>query len=224
MLVHHHAQYAARTDHDLAANERVNAAWKLSGQSLAYSYALVELLERGYTGQTWAVMRAIHEVDRLLIAVLSPVEERIPRRWLANQQVRQEDARAAERREVERVTQLMVAAGAEAPEVEVGELSRQIYRSLSMAAHHRRVVVDEAVDHEHRTMTYGADPRASAQLAFTAYAAGILHEVLIHVGDALSQLYGPPFYRDQVMPQLRQFEEVVDTLDSYELIRRLGLV
>jgi hypothetical protein len=76
-LIHHHETYAASTQHDLAADERHNAVWKLSGQALAYAMALVASLERGYTGQTWALMRAVHEVDRLLVAVGDEHEERI---------------------------------------------------------------------------------------------------------------------------------------------------
>src|SRR5688500_7210359 len=90
-LSHHHVAAAARTEHDLAADERENAVWKLSGQAIAYAWALVELLERGYTGQTWALMRAVHEVDRLLGAVTDENEERIVRRWLANQEVKQKE-------------------------------------------------------------------------------------------------------------------------------------
>src|SRR4051794_22519763 len=98
-LIHHHERFASRTDHDLVEDKRHNAVWKLSGQAIADAMALVELLDRGYTGQTWALMRAVHEVDRLLIAVTDENEERIVRRWLANQEVKQRDARAAEQRQ-----------------------------------------------------------------------------------------------------------------------------
>jgi hypothetical protein len=93
------------TSHDLAANERVGAIWKLSGESIAHALALVDLLERGYTGRTWPAMRAIHEADRLLVAVTDPDEERIV--WWSS------EARGAEQRQAERVAEQMRKAGIE---------------------------------------------------------------------------------------------------------------
>ena len=160
-LIHHHEAFASTTQHDLAEDERHNAVWKLSGQAIAFARALVELLDRGYTGQTWALMRAIHEVDRLLVAVTDESEERIVRRRLANQEVKQKDAREAEQRQATRVSEQMAEAGHEPIGQDVAELSRQIYRVMSAAAHHQRVIVDEAIDHQNRTMIYGPDLRES---------------------------------------------------------------
>src|SRR5205085_519237 len=97
-LLAHHKNFAHGTSHDLGEAERPNAVWKLSGEAIAYASALVELLNLGYTGQTWALMRAIHEVDRLLVAVTDENEDRIVRRWLDNKEIKQKDARAAEQR------------------------------------------------------------------------------------------------------------------------------
>ena len=47
------------------------------------------MLQGGYTAQTWPTMRAIHEANRLLGAVVDPDEERIGRRWLADEEVKQ---------------------------------------------------------------------------------------------------------------------------------------
>jgi hypothetical protein len=178
-LAHHHAHAASETKHDLAAEERDNAVWKLSGQAIAYAFALVELLDRGYTGQTWALMRAVHEVDRLIIAATAEGEERIVRRWLRNQEVAQRDAREAEQRQATRVSEQMTAAGLEPLDADVGALSRTIYRGMSAAAHHQRSIVDEGVDHESRTMIYGPDPRQSERLAYAAFAGALIHEVLL---------------------------------------------
>ena len=222
-LAHHHEAFASGTEHDLTASERHNAVWKLSGQAIAYAFALVELLERGYTGQTWALMRAVHEVDRLLAAANAEGEERIVRRWLANQEVQQREAREAEQRQATRVSEQMVAAGLEPLKVDVGELSRTIYRGMSAAAHHQRAIVDEAIDYESRTMIYGPDPRQDQRLAYTAFAGALIQEVLLIAGDALSYLFGPPFYEEHLVPILRRFEETLDALDTYDLLRRLGL-
>src|SRR4051812_11848535 len=91
-LIAHHADFAQKAKLDLATDERANAIWKLSGQALSHATALIELLDLGYTTQTWPAMRAIHEVDRLLIAVCDPEEERIARRWSSGQEVAQRDA------------------------------------------------------------------------------------------------------------------------------------
>jgi hypothetical protein len=56
----------------------VNAIWKLGGESLAHCRALLDMLRDGYTGQTWPTMRAIHESNRLLGAVVDPEELDLP--------------------------------------------------------------------------------------------------------------------------------------------------
>ncbi len=109
-LAKHHTDYGQKSTHDLLDSERHNAVWKLSGQSIAHAMALVNLLELGYTGQTWPLMRAIHEVNRLLVAVTDVEEETIVRRWLADQEVKQAKARAAEERQAKRTSEQMQAA------------------------------------------------------------------------------------------------------------------
>jgi hypothetical protein len=221
-LAHHHANLARDSTHDLDAAERWNAAWKLSGQSIAHTYALLELLQAGYTGQTWALMRSIHEVDRLLVAVCNPDEERIPRRWLADQKVTQAEARASEQAEAQAIAAKMREAGVEPVTEDVEQFSQQIYAGMSKAAHHRRSVVDEAVDSESRTMVCGPDPRWDRRVAFTVYAGALVHEVTLLVGGAMAQLYGPGFYAEHLAPMLRQLETVLETVDFIDVARRMG--
>src|SRR3954452_5715484 len=127
-LAGYHAQYARASTEDLSTAERRNAIWKLSGETLAHAKALVALLEGGFTGQTWPVMRSIHEATRLLVAVTDPHEETIQRRWLADQQVDQAKARAAEQRQTKRIAEEMRAAGAESPDEDIEHFTQQIYR------------------------------------------------------------------------------------------------
>ena len=158
------------------------------------------------------------------MAVTDPEEERIARRWLADQQVQQSEARDAEQRQVARIAQEMRDAGVEAITEDVKQFTGQIYRGMSRAAHHQRSVVHEAVDHDARTFIYGADPRESQRWAYAIFAGALIQEVLTLVGDALSVLYGPPFYADQLAPMMRRFQEMMDALDVYDLARRLGYV
>lgn len=221
-LAHHHTNLGRDSTHDLHGDDRWNAVWKLGGQSIAHGYALVELLAAGFTGPTWALMRSIHEVNRLLAAVSSEEEERIPRRWLADQEVKQRDARAAEEAEAERVAEQMRAVGVE-PILGIGEASRQIYSAMSQAAHHRRSIVDEAVDAEKRTMAIlqpgpdGPSPQVSVKPG------ALQHEVTLLVGGSMALLYGPPFYAQHLAPMLRRMEEMLSALDFIELARRLGV-
>jgi hypothetical protein len=221
-LIQHHSAYAEKTSHDLGEDERHNAIWKLSGQSISQGLVLVELLDRGFTGQTWPTMRAIHEVDRLLVAVNDPEEERIARRWLADQEVKQKVARQAGQRQAMRFAEVMRAAG-EDPFIENIELlSQEIYRVMSRAAHHQRLIGDEAVDHEARTMVYGSDSREHIRLEYVAFAGTLIQEVLLLVGDALITLWGPQFV-EHLTPMLRRFETALDGLDTFHLLRRIGL-
>jgi hypothetical protein len=221
-LAHHHANLGRDSSHDLDAADRWNAVWKLSGQSLAHTYALLELLQAGYTGQTWALMRSIHEVDRLLVAVCNSDEERIPRRWLADQQVKQSEARASEQAEARKLAEEMHAAGIEPVTEDVEQFTQKIYAGMSKAAHHRRSIVDEAIDAESRTMIYGPDPRADRRVAFTVYAGALVHEVTLLVGGAVAQLYGPGFYAEHLAPMLRQLETTLAALDVIDFARRMG--
>jgi hypothetical protein len=217
----HHTQYAQKTTHDLSADDRRNAIWKLSGESIAHATGLVALLEQGFTGQSWPAMRAVHEANRLLIAVNDLQEERIPRRWLADQEVKQAEARAAEQRQVARIAEEMRAAGVPPLTEDVEQFTRQIYRGMSRTAHHRRSVVDESVDPGARTFIYGPDPRPDRRLAYAIYAGSLLHEVLLHVGDGLTVLWGPAFYPEHLVPMLRNFEGTLALLDSYSHVRDL---
>jgi hypothetical protein len=224
-LAGHHAQFAENTTHDLAAAERANAMWKLSGESIAHAMALLRLLEHGFTGQAWPAMRAVHEAVRLLVAVTDAHEERIPRRWLADQQVKQEEARAAEQRSVARIAQEMRTAGFDPSSDDVESFTRQIYRGMSRAAHHQRSVVDEAIDHKARTFVYGADPRPDRRLAYAIFAGALVREVLLHVGEALNVLWGPPtFYFEHLGPMLERFDLTLQALDAYNFVRRTGLI
>lgn len=182
------------------------------------------MLSDGYTAQTLPTMRAIHEAHRLLGAVVDPEEERIPRRWLADQEVKQAEARAAEEREAERMWAEMREAGMEPPAGDVAGLSRTIYSGMSKAAHHRRSVVDESVDAEARTFTYGTDPDPARRLEFVMFAAAVTHEVLLKVGDALCALWGrPDFFVEHLQPMLRRFEEMVAALEIVETAKRFGI-
>lgn len=220
----HHARYAEVTTHDLDADERGNATWKLSGESLAHSRTLLSMLRDGYTAQTWPTMRAIHESNRLLGAVVDPEEERIAERWLADQEVKQHEAREAEEREAERIAEQMKEAGLEPMVVDVAGLARTIYSGMSKAAHHRRAVVDESVDAEARAFTYGTDPDPARRLEFVIFAGALVQEVLLKVGDALCALWGrPDFFLEHLEPMLQRFEEMVEALEIIETAKRFGI-
>lgn len=223
-LIAHHARFAAVSKHDLSADERANAMWKLSGESLSHAMALVALLELGYTAQAWPAMRAVHEANRLLIAVSDPEEERITGRWLADKEVKQAEARAAEQRQVQRIAEQMREAGVEPIDENVDQATRGIYKGMSRAAHHQRSVVDESVDHDARTFVYGPDPREDNRLAYTIYAGALIHEVLLIVGDSLGAMWGPAFYSEHLAPMLGRMEQTLKALDFYEFARRIGLV
>jgi hypothetical protein len=124
-------RFAEVTTHDLDADERVNAIWKLSGESLAHSRALLDMLGDGYTAQTWPAMGAIHESNRLLGTVMDHDEDRIAEQWLADKEVKQREAREAEERQAKRITQQMKEASLESPSSDIAGLMRTIYSGMS---------------------------------------------------------------------------------------------
>jgi hypothetical protein len=218
-LAGHHAAYARASTHDLAADEQANAVWKLGGQSIAEATALVDLLKLGYTGQTWPTTRAVHEVNRLLTAISDPQQRPLAERWLAGKKISQKAARAAEQEEAMRVAKAMREAGLDPGANHVQDLTRGLYRTMSMAAHHQRQIVDEGVDPAERTMIYGPDPRIGKRFAYVVSAAALVQEVLLLVGDALTRLWGPPFYTAHLVPMLRCYEEMLGGLIAYDAQR-----
>jgi hypothetical protein len=221
-LEQHHAEYARKAELDLVGNDRPSAIWKLAGESIGAARALVDLLDAGYTTQTFPMMRSIHESNRLLSAVADLEEEEIAERWLADKEVKQSEAREAEQRQADRIAEQMKAAGVEPPP-EVQQLTRTVYRGLSKAAHHQRSVVDEAIDFEAGAMIYGPDPRTARRLEFVIFAGTLIQEVLLKVGDALCVLWGPGFYDRHLRPMLQRFREMLDVLEVIDAARRVGL-
>lgn len=221
-LEEHHADYARKTELDLAGNDRPSATWKLAGESIGAARALIDLLNAGYTTQTFPTMRAIHESNRLLGVVADPEEEEIAKRWLADREVKQSEAREAEQRQADRIAERMKAAGVEPPP-EVKQLTQKVYRGLSKAAHHQRSVVDEAIDFEAGVMIYGPDPRTARRLEFVIFTGTLIQEVLVKVGDGLCALRGPGFYDGHLLPMLKRFQEMLDALELIDAARRLGL-
>jgi hypothetical protein len=184
--------------------------------------ALVDLLDGGYTTQTFPMMRSIHESNRLLSAVADVEEEEIAERWIADKEVKQSEAREAEQRQADRIAEQMKAAGVELPP-EVQQPTRMVYRGLSKAAHHQRSVVDEAIDFDARAMIYGPDPRTARRVEFVIFAGTLIQEVLLKVGDALCVLWGPGFHDGHLRPMLERFQEMLDVLEVVDAARNLAL-
>jgi hypothetical protein len=221
-LAHYHREFGLKSKHDLEAEDQVNAAWKLSGTCIAQATALVDLLERGYSAQVWPNLRALHEANRLLVAVADPDEPELYKRWLRDKQVKQTEAREAEQRGSDRLAAQLREAGIDAPDIDVTQYTGVIYRGMSKAAHHQRSIVDESVDARERTMVYGPDPSPRRRFAYAAAGGTVIHEVLLLVGDALSRMWGPRFYEETLTPMLRRFEEALEALDVIETAHSMG--
>jgi hypothetical protein len=66
------------------------------------------------------------------------------------------------------------------------------------------------------------DPRIGKRLQYVVSAAGLIEEVLLLVGDALSCLWGPAFYQDHLVPMLRRYEAMLGGLMTYDARRGAG--
>ena len=60
------------------------------------------------------------------------------------------------------------------------------------------------------------------RLEYVVSAAGLIQEVLLLVGDALSCLWGPAFYQDHLVPMLRRYEAMFGGLMTYDARRGAG--
>jgi len=67
-----------------------------------------------------------------------------------------------------------------------------------------------------------ADRGLVLRLEYVVSAAGLIQEVLLLVGDALSCLWGPAFYQDHLVPMLRRYEAMFGGLMTYDARRGAG--
>jgi len=67
-----------------------------------------------------------------------------------------------------------------------------------------------------------ADRGPVLRLEYVVSAAGLIQEVLLLVGDALSCLWGPAFYQDHLVPMLRRYEAMFGGLMTYDARRGAG--
>jgi hypothetical protein len=95
---------------------------------------------------------------------------------------------------------------------------------MSRAAHHQVSIVDEAIDHTARTFIYGRDPPPDRRLAYIVFAGAIIRDVLLHAGEAINVVWGPPtFYVKHFVPMRARFDRTLQALDAYATARRMGL-
>jgi len=86
-----------------------------------------------------------------------------------------------------------------------------------------RSIVDEAVDHENRTMIYGPDPRIERRLEDLGFAGLLIQETPLLAGDASSFSGVRRSTKNDLAPMVERFATVLDGLDTYEVLRRVGL-
>lgn len=220
-LAENHARLGKVTSGDLSASESWNACWKMSGYILGLQNAVMALLQARLVRQAWPMFRAVHEAHRLLAAMLA--DEAFAQKWLADREIKQSEARKVEEAHALEMQVHMRDAGIEI-EGDIGSATRELYGRLSDGAHHRRSVVDEAVNHEARILAYGPEPDPRKRMTSVAYAGSLLYETGLHVGDALGQmiksasLYEGPFFIEEVKPQLDVLQEATT---GFEMITRL---
>lgn len=215
MLTQFHAEYAIEASYYLDEDERCGAVWKLSGQSLAHAMTLIELLDQGYTLQTWPVLKAIHEANTLLAAVVDEKEDHLLQLWLESKEIPQKEARIAMERMQSQGSKELKTAGLKVDGIDVARL--KIYKALCERAHHRRSIVDQAVDYENRTMIYGPDPRVDFRFRYAKIAGVQVAEVLLLVGLGLAFLYGRDFYKRLVEPAHEMYSVFLGVVDNTDL-------
>lgn len=148
-------------------------------------------------------------------------DDRLLARWQSDKEIPQREARAAEARAYAHLSEQAKTAGLAPLDIDVEKASRQIYRTMSKAAHHQRSVVDRGIQHAERQTVFEADPREHKRIETIAYAGLVIQETALVVGNALTDLWGPPFYAEHLEPVLSDLEKAANALRLISLSHAL---
>jgi hypothetical protein len=204
-LAQSHEWVADNLDLDLVGDTRPAAVWQMAGRCIGIARLILDALSLGYCGEVIHLARALHEADRLLWMFTVPEGTVQLRRWLAGEYVSPKQARAAAAGFEERLAKAMRDAGI--PELRrMNDLTLEIYKQHSEAAHHRRRWAQDAVSPQLRTMIRGRTTRWERRAGTVVAMLAMVEESVATVGDALGGFFAPGWYAQGVMPLLSSFE------------------
>lgn len=206
-LAETHQWVADTYDFDLVGDTRPAAMWQMSGRCVGIGRLILDSLQLGYTAEVLHLGRAVHETNRLLATFHMEGEDAILCRWLQGEYVRPAEAREAEERFDKLLAETLHEKGIEGDPVKTREgLSRVMYGRLSEAAHHRRRWTEDAVFPDERIMLVGRTENWTRRAATTGTLVSVVEEIVISVGDALSQFIpNRGWHRERVKPFIETF-------------------
>jgi hypothetical protein len=105
-------------------------------------------------------------------------------------------------------------------EVDLVAENREQYHRLSQAAHNARPGFADSVALPLRAFAYGPHPDVRAALVYVEMTGVLVESCLIAAGNALAQIIGGEFYRDQVVPLLKERAAVEDTMPVNAAVRQ----
>lgn len=205
-LTNLHQWVADTYDFDVKANTRLAALWEMAGRCLGIARLILDSLQLGYTAEVLHLGRAVHEANRLLNTFHMQGEDAIVRRWLAGEYVSPGECRQAEERFDQFLAEEMKKRGHEPIGIERGELSRDMYKKLSEAAHHRRKWTEDVVFVEERAMFTGPTSDYYRRAATVSSLVLVVEETVIGVGDSISQVIPDrQWYTNSIKPLIETF-------------------
>jgi hypothetical protein len=209
-LEEHHQALADETDLDLVGDTRPAAVWQIAGRCIGIARLIIDAVDTGYTAEVLHLTRALHESTRLAVALGNPAENDLLRRWLANEYVSPRDVRVAEQRNEEALDALIREAGG--PAIPASEqLTREIHKQQSEAAHHQRRWTQDAVAPALRTMMRGPTSVWERRVGSARIVLMWVDEGIQGIGVALDQFHGDSWYESNVRPHFDAFKALSES-------------
>lgn len=198
-LVQHHRSVGETIAFGMGDKNRWTAVWEMSGRCLGLCGALLVQLRAGYASETVPTMRCIHEAAQLASVLNGPGEERMLRRWLADEYLGAQQVREAERRIQRRFREQLAAFG-----IPVGEdfsAAREIYDILSKPAHNVRIGFAESLSVPQLLFVCGPHPYPIQRAVHVCFGGLLLVEVAQRIGLIFAvRFLGNGFYSETIVP------------------------
>lgn len=177
---------------DLVGDTPQSATWLLTGHGISMAHAALGLLRQGYGMEAAPLMRALHETNRLLSAVMHADD--LLAAWLRDRgQLRFKDVQRAVEGWEQMMREQMIRDG-EAPPASTKTHADRTYALLSDYVHGRRASLVDRVSVPGRYMPIGPHPDVRVRAAVVSEFGIFLANLLTVGGSAIARFLGREWF------------------------------
>jgi hypothetical protein len=201
-----HLLIADATDLDLAAATRPAAIWLVGGRCIALGAATLALLDAGHPNEVPALVRQLHEANRLLDAIILGGDALVER-WLRNKWVSPGEAAKTTHARHRELREDMLRHGVLPPSEVIPDLERT-YGHISEMSHNRYRHVKDTMSVESRLMPVGPHPDARVRAGVLLDVGEFITESVTVVGHGLANILGRDWLTERFHPTFRALQEL----------------